>query len=43
MVFDECHRGLGNYAYVFLASRYATEAQNPMILGLTASPGGDEE
>ncbi|MGO9387620.1 MAG: DEAD/DEAH box helicase [Methanobacterium sp.] len=42
LVFDECHRGLGNYAYVFLASRYATEAQNPMILGLTASPGGDE-
>ncbi|MGP8188429.1 MAG: DEAD/DEAH box helicase [Methanobacterium sp.] len=43
LVFDECHRGLGNYAYVFLASRYATEAQNPIILGLTASPGGDED
>lgn len=43
LVFDECHRGLGNYAYVFLASRYVTEAQNPIILGLTASPGGDED
>ena len=43
LVFDECHRGIGNYAYVFLASRYASEAKNPLILGLTASPGGEEE
>jgi ERCC4-related helicase len=43
LVFDECHRGMGNYAYVFLASRYTAEAQNPIILGLTASPGGDED
>lgn len=43
LVFDECHRGIGNYAYVFLASRYMSEAKNPLILGLTASPGGEEE
>jgi Fanconi anemia group M protein len=43
LVFDECHRGMGNYAYVFLASRYAAEAKNPIILGLTASPGSDED
>ncbi|MCE5213603.1 MAG: DEAD/DEAH box helicase [Methanobacterium sp.] len=43
MVFDECHRGIGNYAYVFLASRYMSETKNPLILGLTASPGGEEE
>ncbi len=43
LVFDECHRGIGNYAYVFLASRYMSEAQNPLILGLTASPGGEED
>ncbi len=43
LVFDECHRGMGNYAYVFLASRYSAEAKNPIILGLTASPGGDED
>jgi len=43
MVFDECHRGVGSYAYVYLASRYLQEAQNPLILGLTASPGSDKE
>jgi Fanconi anemia group M protein len=43
LVFDECHRGIGNYAYVFLASRYMSEAINPLILGLTASPGGEED
>lgn len=43
LIFDECHRGIGNYAYVFLASRYMSQANNPLILGLTASPGGEEE
>jgi len=43
LIFDECHRGTGSYAYVFLANRYTQEAENPLILGLTASPGGDEE
>lgn len=43
MIFDECHRGTGSYAYVFLANRYTQDAENPLILGLTASPGGDEE
>jgi ERCC4-related helicase len=43
LIFDECHRGIGNYAYVFLANRYMSEAKNPLILGLTASPGGEEE
>ena len=43
LVFDECHRSTGSYAYVFLANNYQTTAKNPLILGLTASPGGDEE
>jgi ERCC4-related helicase len=43
LIFDECHRGTGNYAYVFLANRYMREGKDPLILGLTASPGGDEE
>ena len=43
LIFDECHRGTGSYAYVFLANRYTDQAENPLILGLTASPGGDEE
>jgi ERCC4-related helicase/ERCC4-type nuclease len=42
LVFDECHRGVGGYAYVFLAGRYTADAQDPLILGLTASPGWDE-
>lgn len=43
LVFDECHRGTGSYAYVFLANIYQTTSHNPLILGLTASPGGEEE
>lgn len=43
LIFDECHRGIGNYAYVFLANRYTAEAKNSLVLGLTASPGGEEE
>ena len=43
LIFDECHRGIGNYAYVFLANRYMSQANDPLILGLTASPGGEED
>lgn len=43
IVFDECHRGVGSYSYVYLASKYMKEAKNPLVLGLTASPGWDEE
>lgn len=42
LVFDECHRGVGAYSYVYLASKYVSDAKNPLILGLTASPGWDE-
>lgn len=42
IVFDECHRGVGSYSYVYLASKYQKEAKNPLVLGLTASPGSDE-
>lgn len=43
MIIDECHRGVGSYAYVYLAQKYLQEAINPLILGLTASPGSDKE
>jgi ERCC4-related helicase len=43
MVFDECHRGVGSYSYVYLASKYMKDGKNKLILGLTASPGWDEE
>lgn len=43
MIIDECHRGVGNYAYVFLAQRYLASAESPLVLGMTASPGGHVE
>lgn len=43
LVFDECHRGVGSYSYVYLASKYQKESDNPLVLGLTASPGSGEE
>jgi len=41
LVVDECHRAVGNYAYVFLAGHYCTAANDPLLLAMTASPGGD--
>lgn len=43
MIIDECHRGVGNYAYVWLARRYLASAASPLILAMTASPGGQRE
>lgn len=43
VVFDEAHRAVGDYSYVFLASRYIKQANNALILGLTASPGSESE
>jgi Fanconi anemia group M protein len=42
LVFDEAHRSTGDYPYTFIAQRYVKESGQPLILGLTASPGGDE-
>ncbi|MHA1669031.1 MAG: DEAD/DEAH box helicase [Promethearchaeota archaeon] len=41
LIFDEAHRTKGNYAYNFLATEYINNCQDPLILGLTASPGKD--
>ncbi|MDK2913336.1 MAG: hypothetical protein PWQ79_251 [Thermococcaceae archaeon] len=41
LVVDEAHRAVGNYSYVFIAKEYLKTARNPLILGLTASPGSD--
>jgi len=43
LIFDEAHRAVGDYPYVFIASQYLRTARNPMILALTASPGGERE
>lgn len=43
LIVDEGHRAVGNYAYVFLADRYIQTAKEPLILAMTASPGGNKE
>lgn len=37
IIFDEAHRGVGNYAYVKIAREYM--GQGGLVLGMTASPG----
>jgi ERCC4-related helicase/ERCC4-type nuclease len=43
LTFDECHRATGEYAYVYIAERYHDDAQNALVTGMSASPGGDKE
>ncbi len=43
IIFDEAHRAVGNYAYVYIAKKYREARKDHLILGITASPGGDEE
>lgn len=43
VVFDECHRAVGDYSYVFIAKQYHKKSSFPRIIGLTASPGSDME
>ncbi|MEM3625285.1 MAG: DEAD/DEAH box helicase family protein [Candidatus Bilamarchaeaceae archaeon] len=38
-IFDECHRAVGDYAYV----KIAAALPNALIVGMTASPGGKKE
>src|SRR3989344_807580 len=42
IIFDEAHRCLKNYSYTNVANSYNSQAENPLILGLTASPGHEE-
>jgi len=41
--FDECHRATGDYAYNYIAERYHEDATDPLVTGMSASPGDDEE
>ncbi|RKD93670.1 DEAD/DEAH box helicase [Halopiger aswanensis] len=43
ITFDECHRATGDYAYNYIAERYHEDAREPLVTGMSASPGGDEE
>jgi Fanconi anemia group M protein len=42
VIFDEAHRAVGDYPYVFIAERYAP-TNDSLILGLTASPGSSAQ
>jgi Fanconi anemia group M protein len=43
ITFDEAHRAVGNYAYVFIAKKFFEQSKSPLILAITASPGSDVE
>ena len=42
IIFDECHRAVGNYSYVYIAEKYMEQAKEPLVLGMTASPGTEK-
>ncbi|RLF30592.1 MAG: Hef nuclease [Thermoplasmata archaeon] len=42
IIFDEAHRAVGEYSYVFVAKKYKEQRKKDRrILGMTASPGSD--
>ncbi len=40
LIVDEAHRAVKNYAYTYVAKKYIQQSEKPLILALTASPGG---
>ncbi len=43
VIFDEAHRAVGDYAYVFINMQLQKQNRNALVLALTASPGSEEE
>ncbi|MCL2712454.1 MAG: DEAD/DEAH box helicase family protein [Methanomassiliicoccaceae archaeon] len=43
VIYDEAHRGTGEYAYVHVARRYKEDNEDGLSLGMTASPGCEVE
>ena len=43
IIFDEAHRAIGNYSYVYIAQKYIEQNTDPLVLGITASPGSNTE
>lgn len=43
LIFDEAHRAVGNYAYVFIADAYRRAKLGGRVLAMTASPGAKAE
>ena len=41
IIFDEAHRAVGNYSYVFIGEKYAQDRDRGLVLAITASPGSD--
>jgi Fanconi anemia group M protein len=42
VIFDEAHRAVGNYAYVYIGKIYPKQRdENNLVLGMTASPGNE--
>lgn len=42
LIEDEAHRCIKNYDYNFVAQKYQEQSSNPLILGMTASPGSEQ-
>ncbi|MHA1205049.1 MAG: DEAD/DEAH box helicase [Candidatus Heimdallarchaeaceae archaeon] len=38
---DEAHKAVGDHSYVFVVDQYMKLSRNPLVLGITASPGAD--
>jgi ERCC4-related helicase len=43
VIFDEAHRAIGEYAYVFVNLQLQKQNPNALVVALTASPGSEEE
>lgn len=43
IIFDEAHRAVKNYSYVYVSKKYKEQGEHKRILGLTASPGHKKE
>ena len=43
IIFDEAHRSVGSYSYVFVAERYREMNPDGLVVGMTASPGSDPQ
>ncbi|HEY9205226.1 MAG TPA: DEAD/DEAH box helicase [Candidatus Methanoperedens sp.] len=43
IIFDEAHRATGDYSYVYISEKYGQQNKEPLVLGITASPGSDPE
>lgn len=41
LIFDEAHKAVGAYSYVFVAQKYKEKRPDGLIIGMTASPGSE--